>query len=245
VGLDYKSFSNNVTVIGGGANLVPEVTVHPLSVTYSGTKRFANAEMGVYASVAHNIYPHGPDAGGEKFFGPIGTGLRPEVGRPTYTVWRYGVTYARAYANDAQMRVAFSGQWTRDALIPGEKFGLGGADSIRGMLEREAQNDRGHRGSVEFYSPDLGSKMAWMGAEGAKLRLLAFVDWGQLQENRTELVGCAGNGCGQSALSTGVGMRVAFREGVTFRLDYGHLIDGGGASNRSKDRYHFGMAVTF
>jgi hypothetical protein len=246
LGFDYKAYSNQVALVAGGVpgtNLTPDVTVHPMSLTYSGTKKMKNAEFNFYASVAHNIYPHGPDAYREKFSGPTpsdtppGEGAARGVGRPTYTVWRYGFNYVRAFANDMQTRVNVSGQWTRDALVPGEQFGIGGWDNLRGMLEREAANDRGVRGTIELYSPDVASKLRW---DGVKLRFLGFIDSGTLRQNF-----CPNSSCQLGATSAGVGVRLSMRNNVSLRLDYGQMLDAGAEGDSGDDRVHFGLAVTF
>ena len=245
LGLDYKAFSNQVAEVSAGVvseNLTPEITVHPLSLTYSGTKRADNAELGFFASIVHNIYPHGPDAYREKFYGPPGIGVRPGVGRPTYTLYRYGLNFVRALPNDIQLRANVTGQWTRDALAPGEQFGLGGWESLRGMHEREAANDRGYRGTFEIYSPDLSPKL---GLDGGRVRLLAFFDWGSLQQNFKNATICGPATCGVSASSIGVGVRASIKEGVSLRFDYGRLRDPGPIGERGDDRVHFGLAVGF
>ena len=247
LGLDYKAFSNQVAQnFGGGtqgSNLTPDVTVHPASLTYTGTKRLDNAELSFYGQVAHNVYAHGPDAYAEIFNGPPGVGVRPGVGDPHYTVWRYGANYLRAFANDVQIRLNFTGQWTRDALVPGEQFGIGGWDNLRGMIEREGSNDRGYRGTFEVYTPDLASKL---GIDGAKLRLLAFVDTGKVRQNYApDPSQCGATACGFSATSVGAGVRLALRNGVSFRFDYGQVRDAGVEGDRGDDRVHFSLSVAF
>ena len=138
VGLDYKAFSNQVEeATNPGFNLTPDVTVHPLSVTYSANKRMQSSELAVYGTLVQNVYPHGSDASAKSFKGPPGVGVRPGVGDPKFTVVRYGVNYVRAFPNDVQLRANMTGQWTRDALVAGEQFGLGGWDNLRGLHERE------------------------------------------------------------------------------------------------------------
>ena len=247
VGFDYKAFTNQVAQdLGGGtsgSNLTPDVTVHPASLMYTGTKRMNNADFSFYGGVAHNVYAHGPDGGAESFNGPPGIGVRPGVGDPHYTLWRYGANYVRAFANDVQVRVNFSGQWTRDALVPGEQFGLGGWDNLRGMIEREGSNDRGYRGSFEVYSPELAGKL---GLDGGRLRFLAFVDTGKLRQNYApDPISCGATACGFSATSVGAGVRFAMRNGITFRFDYGQVRDAGVEGNSGDDRVHFGLAVSF
>ncbi|MPZ42338.1 MAG: ShlB/FhaC/HecB family hemolysin secretion/activation protein [Betaproteobacteria bacterium] len=244
VGLDYKAFSNQVAeATNPDTNLTPDVTVHPLSVTYSATKRMQNAELGFFGTLLKNIHPHGSDASAEHFNGPPGIGVRPGVGEPWYTVFRYGINYARALPHDMQLRANMTGQWTRDALVPGEQFGIGGWDNLRGMLEREGASDRGYRASIELYSPDVASGF---GMDGGRLRFLTFFDFGKVKLNHPEASApCAPTACGFSASSFGFGMRLALRQGVSARLDYGRLLDGGVVAERGDDRWHFGVAVAF
>ena len=243
-GLDYKAFTNQVvTVSAPDENLAPDVTVYPFSITYSASRRFENAEISFYGSGAHNIYPHGPDAYREKFYSEEPPyGVRPGVGRPTYTVWRYGLNAVRALANDVQLRANVSGQWSRDALVPGEQFGLGGWESLRGMRERESANDKGYRATLEVYSPDLGGKL---GLEGARLRFLTFFDWGDLNQNFKSATVCDNDACGFFASSVGFGMRMSLREGLSFRVDYGRMRNGSAVERKGDDRWHAGLAWAF
>ena len=244
VGIDYKAFTNQVQVVDNavaGPNLTPDVTVHPVSLTYNASKRMENAEASFYASVAHNVFPHGSDATSETFNGP--NGVRPGVGKALFTVWRYGVNYARAFPNDFQLRGNLTGQWTDHALIPGEQFGIGGWDSLRGMYEREGASDRGYRASIEVYSPDMASKF---GLDGGRLRFLTFFDFGKVKLNHADAAGpCGATACGFTASSFGFGMRMALRQGVSVRVDYGQMLDGGVVSDSGDSRWHFGLAVSF
>jgi len=70
------------------------------------------------------------------------------------------------------VRAAANAQQTRDLLIPGEQFGMGGADSVRGYYERETASDVGRRFSLEGYGPDFGS---WVGSTW-RARALLFAD---------------------------------------------------------------------
>ena len=44
-GLDYKAFQSNVTFVGSSTPLVPDVTVHPVSITYSGLWRGTTSQL--------------------------------------------------------------------------------------------------------------------------------------------------------------------------------------------------------
>lgn len=244
-GFDYKAFANSgLGPIQNGVvqPVLPDVTVHPISVTYSGSRTMDAAQFGFYGTVLHNFYPHGNDATADRFNGPAGVGIRPGVGRPTYTVWRAGMNYAQAFTNDVQLRAVAAGQWTRDALIPGEQFGLGGWESVRGMREREASNDRGLRASLEVYSPNLGTAMS---IPNGQLRLLAFYDWGYVSQNFKAATVCAPAACRFSASSFGVGMRLSLQQGFSMRLDYAQMRDPAIVGIRGDGRLHFGMALAF
>lgn len=245
-GFDYKAFTNQVVNTQFGFNETPDVTVYPLSIGYSATKRSDNAEFSFFAQVSQNVYPHGPDAFKERFTDPappLGEGAARGVGDPYYRLWRYGLNYVRGFTNDFQFRANMVGQWTRDALVPGEQFGLGGWESVRGMLERESANDRGYRVSLEVYSPELSRAFQ---LESAKLRLLAFFDWGSLRQNHSDPAFCVGTtNCRLTASSLGVGMRMSLRQGVNVRLDFAEMLDGGAISEQGRHRLHGAVNITF
>src|SRR5678815_4806750 len=54
-GLDYRAFKNDVPLVGTTTSIVPDITIHPLSVTYSGLRRFAAAELSFYGGLSANI----------------------------------------------------------------------------------------------------------------------------------------------------------------------------------------------
>ena len=64
-------------------------------------------------------------------------------------------------------------QYSPDALISGEQFGLGGATSVRGTGERPIAGDSGLQASAELSSPELRTG----------LRVLGFLDAGWLANN--------------------------------------------------------------
>jgi hemolysin activation/secretion protein len=152
LGYDFRAFNNNITTLGSSEQLVPNITVHPVSLTYSGLTRFATAESTFFASVFENL-PGGAH-GGTSDFDASRVGSRPR-----YVLYRYGANVNKAFTSDWQMRIGVNGQQTSNALISGEQFGLGGADNVRGFLEREVASDRGYRATAELYTPDFGTKL--------------------------------------------------------------------------------------
>lgn len=232
-GFDWRTYRNKVFTLGPGAvSIVPDITLHPVSLTYNGVWRAPTSELSYFLSVAQNVFPHGNDAAQSDFdTSRLGANA-------AYRIYRYGVTYVKAFQNDVQMRIVFTGQKTRDSLVSGEQFGLGGADNVRGLFEREIANDRGHRGQLEVYTPDLAPSFRWM---DTRFRLLAFYDFGSVTRNNVLF----GESPGQSVASAGIGLRLNRGPNLILRLDVAQVLDGGGSKERGATRGHFSFAYLF
>jgi hemolysin activation/secretion protein len=212
-GIDYRAYQNLVTPVGGGFNFVPDVTVHPASVTYSAQLRQERREASFYLSYARNL-PGGNDGRAENF-----QNSRRDA-RASYRIWRAGSVFSGSFAKDWQYRVKVDLQYTDEALISPEQFGLGGADSVRGFNERYASSDKGLRSNWEIYTPELGTAM---GFDKAKLRLLAFYDTGQLVRNFT----LPGELERVSLDSAGFGARLSYGHNLTIKADYAQVLHDG------------------
>jgi hemolysin activation/secretion protein len=235
-GLDYRAYQNQVTPEGDPTNLVPDITVHPFSLTYSASLRGAGQDLGFYLSLAQNI-PGGNDGQDEDF---KQLGARFNVGSAGYRLFRGGFNYLRAFKDDWQFRANWSGQYTDDALVAGEQFGIGGADSVRGFNERYVSNDKGYRTTVEFYSPDQAKR--W-GLEGGRLRFLAFYDTGAVRRNYTE----PHEQEAANLDSGGFGLRWSHKSNFTARLDAAYVFHDGSGYNEPDNRKsiwkaHFSMS---
>ncbi len=231
-GYDWRAYTNRVTSIGGGAALVPDVNVQPVSVTYLGLYRTAESETSFNVGAYKNL-PYRKDAGQNAF-------SASRLDSPAaYFLTRYAINHNRAFQNDWQMRVAFNGQMTRNKLISGEQFGVGGADSVRGFLEREVTNDNGYRGTIEFYTPDYGGKIPW--SSGLRARTVFFYDWGQVKR----MGPLVGETFQQGLASMGVGLRLAQGTNLSIKIDFGHITNAGGSQGRNEGRAHASMAYVF
>jgi len=78
-------------------------------------------------------------------------------GHAKYSIVRESVAFSQLLPSDFILRAVASAQQTHDLLIPGEQFGMGGADNVRGYYERETASDKGQRSRSEGYGPDFGS----------------------------------------------------------------------------------------
>ena len=233
VGLDYRAYQNDVVFSGTG--LVPDITVHPLGITYSGTVRAAASETNFYATAAANI-PGGNDGSDDDF--------RRSRANATanYTLFRFGGSHSYAFKNDAQVRVALNGQYTSDALVAGEQFGIGGPDSVRGYLLRETANDYGYSANFEVYTPDFAGQLPKMeGLSGLKMRALAFFDYGSVSRNDA----LPGESEGDTLKSVGVGFRVGITRKFNLRLDFAHLLKDGPTRQSGQEHASVALAILF
>lgn len=241
---DYRGYHNTgVRAVGSTNQLVRDVTVHPFSVQYSGQFRGRDSGTGFSVGASQN-FPGGNDGTGSDFCAPLPSGALQArgngefCGNARYFIWRWGINHNQALGSDWQFRFAMNGQFTRDMLIPGEQFGIGGADSVRGFLEREITNDNGYRGVMELYGPDWGGKT---GIAGARARGLLFVDWGGVTRNRP----APGEIHAQHVGSVGFGVRFSRGNNFSFRADYAMVWDQGGNQGRGDGRLHFSGSYVF
>jgi hemolysin activation/secretion protein len=229
-GIDYRAYHNEVTVAGAG--LVPDITIHPVSLTYAGTYRDSASELNFNLSVSTNI-PGGNDGKAADF-----TATRL-LATDRYVIYRAGVGYQTTFAKDWQARAALSGQYTQDALVPGEQFGLGGPESLRGFLVREIANDKGVSGQFELYTPELASKLSL--PDRFRMRMVGFYEYGQLWRN----LALPGETTNQSISDVGLGLRLNYGKSVSLRFDVANILVGAGTRQRGDNRISAGLALVY
>lgn len=230
-GGDVRYYDNDVFPVGTTVALVPDYVVRPLSATYSATWRGAQSETSGYIGAFRNI-PGGANADQAQF-----DLVRPGADAD-YSLFRAGFNYLRSLPADLQWRLNMSGQYTSEQLVPGEQFGIGGQDSVRGFLEREIINDKGFRGTTEVYSPDFGARVP---VENLRARALAFYDWGRVTRNDPTVFDSAESNIG----SAGVGLRVSHASNLSLRADYARVLDGAGTRESGSWRGHLSVIYAF
>jgi hemolysin activation/secretion protein len=232
-GLDYRAYQNRVAQVAApGGSTVPDITVHPVNVFYSGQWRKPGADVSFYLYAAQNVFAHGNDASDSDF-----KASRARA-KAAYRIYRYNVSYLRALPGDFQGKIALTGQETRHALVSGEQFGLGGADNVRGFLEREIANDRGQRLNAELTSPDLAALMKF---EKVRARLAAFYDWGHVSRRFPQ----PGESIKENIAAAGFGVRIAATTNYALRLDVARVLEAGGSQNRGDWKAHVLVSAQF
>ncbi len=230
LGLDYRAFQNNVTL--GGIGFVPDITVHPISLGYGGLVRMTASELNFNVSVSNNI-PGGND-GTQADFSRTRFGATDD-----YLIYRGGASFSHAFRNEWQSRVAVSGQYTRDLLIPGEQFGIGGAGTVRGYLPREAANDKGYAAQVEFYTPNFAGNVGMN--DKWRSRVVGFYDFGGLKRNDP----LPGEEASQYLSSTGLGLRLSYGKAFSLRLDVAQILQAHGTRQTNEQRVSAGIAIIY
>ncbi len=227
-GLDFKAYRNSLQFFG--TELGTDVTVRPISIAYIGTWRLESGEASVGVTLARNI-PGGKNGSQQDFT------LARVGAKAGYTALRLSgsVSQALGEGSDWQWRALFNGQYTPDALVPGEQFGVGGGASVRGFLEREVSNDSGANLNLELYTPN------WCGNGGYQCRALAFYDTGWVRRNHA----LPGEVASMAIGSAGLGLRMMLSRYANVQLDYAHVVNPGETGRRDANRLHFRVALSY
>ena len=226
---DHKAYRNDVDY--AGTQLGGDVTVAPVSVSYVGRWALSSNSANFYLTGVHNI-PGGAQGSEEDF-----TAARAGATR-NYALLRYGAGYIRTLADGWQVRLSVNGQWTRDALVPGEQFGVGGAASVRGLQERDLSDDKGVTANAELHTPNLCANFS---GGLAHCELLTFFDDGHLSRNDA----LPGEPTRLLVDSAGAGLRLNVDRNLTAQLDYGHVLSATDPAEKGDQRLHATVTVAF
>jgi hemolysin activation/secretion protein len=228
IGLDYRAYKNDVTFADTGAPLIPDITVRPIALAYLGRFSRVGQDISFNVSYARNV-PGGANGDQEAF-----DAQRPGA-TSKYSVVREGVAFTQLLPSDFIVRALANAQQSHDLLIPGEQFGMGGVDSVRGYYEREVANDIGWRASLEAYSPDFAARSGgnW------RARALVFADAARGHDNSPE------RGPANKLGSFGLGGRANMGKSLAFRLDVARVTQDAGTRQSGDWRVHFAAAYSY
>lgn len=224
-GLDYKAYRNSLQFFG--VELGTDVTVHPVSIAYIGAWTLDRGEANLGLTLARNI-PGGKHGSQADFT------LARLGAKAGYSTLRLSAGVNQVLGQDWQWRALVNGQYTPDALVPGEQFGIGGAATVRGFAEREVANDNGANLNLELYTP------SWCG-NGYQCRALAFYDAGWVRRNHA----LPGELTSSAIGSAGLGLRILLNRYANVQLDYAHVVNPGQTARRDGNRLHFRVALSY
>lgn len=195
LGLDYRAYLNTCEIEnqapGACGPAGESVSVQPLSLDYT-LRRAGPVPFMLSLGLQHNLQLGGGRAGDGHF-----AAVRPGA-KPRYTMLRAGGLVEWPIGEQWRLQLRGAGQWSPDALVPGEQFGVGGAASVRGYQERELAGDRGVQASLELTGPD------WLGGGERALRPVLFADGAWVGNRRGTECRTGRDECTISAVGAGL-----------------------------------------
>ena len=206
----------------------------PLTLGYNARVENDTSVWGYSTDLAFNL-----DSGADNNLAAYLT----EDARITTSNWRAlraAGNYLTSFGGGWLWSVRGQFQYSADALISGEQFGLGGASSVRGTGERPIAGDSGL-----FASTEVSTKELMPG-----LRVLGFVDAGWLTNNNPNGNPKPSN---DSLSSVGLGLRFSSKAGYAVSADYGRIIGGSllpfvpnsGIPQTGDSKFHINFSARF
>lgn len=233
LGLDYRAYLNNCQIAGlpdGACGPAGEsVAVQPISLEYT-IRRGGTLPLGLSVGIHHNLQLGGGRSSDEHFEGAR------EGAEPHFTLLRGSLFAAGAPAEGWELQFRAAAQFTGDALVPGEQFGIGGASSVRGYQEREVAGDRGVQATLELTGPEL------LAGGERSLRPVAFADGGWVANRRS--MPCLGNRDECTLASLGLGLRASAGR-LQAQLFVAQALKTALRTDRNDLRAHVGVSYSF
>lgn len=221
---DRKYFESSVGFAGTPLP-VTSVGSQPLSLRYSARSEQTSGGFGGHVEVVRN------SSGGRANDAASYAAARAGAER-RWQAWRWGADANRALGAGWSVAGRLRGQYTSDALIPGEQFGLGGPGSLRGLRDRESTGDRGYTLNLELTAPPVF----------AGIVPLAFYDVG----HRRHVMPVTGTATKDGASSIGAGVRWHWSKGLDVNVTYASVLNGvAGGTPRGHDRVDFSLFYRF
>ena len=227
-GFDLRDFKPVEQTTPPVTVLYNEVIVTPLSLTLSAQGRKGDADVGLNVSISQNLPLLSKGRGTDFTQYDLINHSDPN---PNYRIIRFGANYMLPLSGDWQFHSALNGQSSNNILIQGEQIRLGGMDGVRGFAEGSEGGEKGIRGNVEFYTPAV---QKWH----SNIRGLVFYDAGQASTSA---------GSNVTISSYGIGLRSAYSDSITLRMDAGKILKAGTDPEQQKgdSRVHVVVSATF
>lgn len=229
LGLDWRDYQNECSVGAFGSAACGSAGVSviavPVSLAYAGQKQMPDLAWAFSAALSANA------AGSSK---ETFEAARPGAPRH-YVASRLSASLEKALAAGFGLNGRIDAQYSPHALISGEKFGLGGAASVRGYTERELTGDSGFALRVEALAPRVGPTMF-------QLQPYLFVDHGRVTNHKD--LSCRGTTETSCQLtSAGLGARMSIGRNASATVDVGRAFNHAVTTSPGDVRAH--VAVNF
>ncbi|MCX7099393.1 MAG: ShlB/FhaC/HecB family hemolysin secretion/activation protein [Methylococcales bacterium] len=231
VGLDYKSFSEDLALIGADTLQTP-ISYLPFTAQYTGNISDEESMLTFNLGVDFSIRGLGNDQ--EEF-------SNKRYGASAgYLILNGDVDYKYSLPWGMDLVSRFYGQIADSPIISNEQFSIGGDLSVRGYFETQVLADDGFHGSLELYSPHLLPQDG-MWESINTLRALVFVDggYGWIKDALPGVQSQFG------LASSGVGLRFKAWKYLNGYLDVGIPFISQGTIESGEPRLHFKVATEY
>ncbi len=146
VGLDYKSFSEDLNLLGADTLKTP-ISYLPFMAQYTGNWSNENSLLSFNLGLDFSFRGLGND---EQEFAD-----KRYMASSNYMILNAGVDYKYNWDSGMEFVSRISGQVADSPLISNEQYSIGGDESVRGYFETQVLSDDGTQASLELYSPRL------------------------------------------------------------------------------------------
>lgn len=223
LGVDRKDFKQQ-TVLGSN-RLESPIIYYPITSSYNAVWRQTQSQTQADISLVFAVRPLGSETQDFDNNRVFSNGQQLSL--------RAGLNNQFNFKNDIQLVSRLQGQLTNQPLISYEQFSAGGADSVRGYLESEAQGDLGLIGGVDLLSPSL--------VKAQDIRVYGFIDAAILEVKKplAELPKY------HDLTSTGVGLRLNLWDHLEGNISWAKVLRDGPTSETGDDRVLFRIFASF
>ena len=238
-GLDWRQYRNECSIgVFGSQGCGPaaaSVEVHPVTLAY---QVFDPGKFSAFVQFSSNVLAGGALGQVQNF-----EASRPGA-TPRYWVLSGGYQMVRSLENQSSLSWRANAQYSPQALISAEQFGVGGASTVRGYAERELVGDRGAATSVEW-STSLPWPLQNAGQSGANPQLLGsvFIDAG-LVDNHLGTV-CKSGKTTCSIAGAGIGLTMSQGRRWSLKADLARALTAGTTTQKGDYRLHFLTSLAF
>ena len=200
-GLHSKTITNFVF----GTTISSRDELRELTLGYDGYQVYDNGQFGHTSVITQGLgtafggSPNGAALASRASAGNAFTKLNSDI----YRSWRV--------SRDGSLLGRLGIQVAARPLVTAEQYGVGGPDSVRGFIQSEFLGDDGYFASLEYRHSIFAD---WI--KDLHLQACGFVDQGG-----ASLRQAAGQQTTNDLTGAGVGMRAAFRNNTTVRVDLG------------------------
>ena len=237
LGLESREYKNSCTIAGlpqgacGSAGA--SVSLQPLSLVYTA-QAVAEGRWGLSLGLHTNLGAGGSH-GSQADFDAVRSGAQRR-----YVLLRGTGQLSLPLGETGAFTSRVNLQAAGKPLVPGEMFGAGGAQSVRGYEEREISGDSGATLTLEVQGGNLAE--SWSFAKGGSLHAVAFVDAGTVANQ-----GGASCLAGQTrchVAGAGLGLRGQW-QGLSLRLDVASALQAASTTQRGDARAHIALLYNF